>query len=205
MRRLLPTARSILIHSRQSAVLIGAGLLAMAVASLSPAAASTAHPAARPAAPLVTAVAKPAGPVTREIVFEAPLPGRAVNSPFGLRKLAIDARARQHKGVDIAAPQGSTVHVTAEGVVARIGYDPEGYGNFIEVRHPNGMSSIYGHLSRVDVASGMALAAGQRIGLVGSTGRSTGPHLHFEIRRNDAVVNPVKIVGRRFAIVVKTA
>lgn len=205
MRRLLPTARSILIHSGQSAALVGAGLLAMAAAPLSTAATAASRPEARPAAPLVTAVAKPAGPITRQIVFEAPLPGRSVNSPFGLRKLAIDAHARQHKGVDIAAPQGSTVHVTAEGVVVRIGYDAEGYGNFIEVRHPNGMSSIYGHLSRVDVASGMALTAGQRIGLVGSTGRSTGPHLHFEIRRNDVVVNPVKVVGRQFAIVVKTA
>ena len=75
--------------------------------------------------------------------------------------------------------------------------------NFIEVRHPNGMSTLYAHLSRIDVTRGAAIAAGQRIGLVGSTGYSTGPHLHFEVRRNDAQINPAKVVGRSFAVVVE--
>ena len=75
--------------------------------------------------------------------------------------------------------------------------------SFIEVRHPNGMSTLYGHLSRIDVANGDAVAPGQRIGLVGSTGYSTGPHLHFEVRRGGAQVNPTKVVDRHFEVTVK--
>jgi murein DD-endopeptidase MepM/ murein hydrolase activator NlpD len=202
MRRLLPTARSFLIHSGQTAALVGAGLLAMAAAPLSPTAPLAAAPAARPEAPPVQAVAHPAGPVTRTIVFQAPLPGHAVNSPFGLRKLSFEAHARQHKGVDIAAPKGSSVYATAEGVVARTGYDAGGYGNFVELRHPNGMTSLYGHLSRIDVSRGRTIAGGDRLGLVGSTGRSTGPHLHFEVRRADVVVNPARVVGHPFKVTI---
>ncbi|RYG81536.1 MAG: M23 family metallopeptidase, partial [Alphaproteobacteria bacterium] len=98
---------------------------------------------------------------------------------------------------------GTTVFTAAEGEVVRTGYDPEGYGNFIEVRHPNGMSTLYGHLSRIDVANGDAVTMGQRIGLVGSTGYSTGPHLHFEVRRDGAQVNPTKVVDRHFEVTVK--
>ena len=156
-----------------------------------------------PAAPPVQAVAKPAGPVTRKVLFEAPVKGYRINSPFGLRKLAIEAKARAHKGVDIAAPTGTSVFATTEGKVLRAGYQAGGYGNFIEVQHPNGMTSLYGHLSRIDVHSGKAVTAGERIGLVGSTGYSTGPHLHFEVRRNGGQVDPAKIVGQSFDIRVK--
>ncbi len=145
-----------------------------------------------------------AGPVTRQIAFAAPVRGYAINSAFGLRKLAIEAKARAHKGVDIAAPKGTGVFTAAEGRVVRTGYEAGGYGNFIEVRHPNGMSTLYAHLSRIDVTRGAAIATGQRIGLVGSTGYSTGPHLHFEVRRNDAQVNPAKVVGRSFSVAAKT-
>ncbi|EHN76756.1 M23 peptidase domain protein [Streptomyces coelicoflavus ZG0656] len=72
----------------------------------------------------------------REIGFSAPVRGYAINSPFGLRKLAIEARARAHKGVDIAAPKGTSVFTAAEGRIVRTGYDAGGYGAFIEVRHP---------------------------------------------------------------------
>lgn len=202
MRRLLPTARSFLIHSGQAASLAGVAVLAMAAAPLSmPVAAAGSEAVAVPEAPPVTAVAEPAGPVTRLIAFEAPIPGHAVNSPFGLRRLP-GQPARHHAGVDIAAPSGTGVFVSAEGLVLRTGYEPAGYGRFVEIRHPNGMSTLYGHLSRVDVASGSAVEAGDRIGLVGSTGRSTGPHLHFEVRRGNRKVNPSKIMGRAFKFVV---
>jgi murein DD-endopeptidase MepM/ murein hydrolase activator NlpD len=158
-----------------------------------------------PAAPPIKAVAEPAGPIMRKIVFETPLKGYRVNSPFGLRKLAIEAKARAHKGVDIAAPTGTSVFATTEGRVVRAGYQAGGYGNFIEVKHPNGLSSVYGHLSRIDVHTGKAVAAGERIGLVGSTGYSTGPHLHFEVRRNGGQVDPAKVVGQSFDVRVKTA
>ncbi len=140
------------------------------------------------------------------VLAAAAAPGVTRETPppaYGLRKLAIEARARAHKGVDIAAPKGTTVFTAAEGRIVRTGYDAGGYGNFIEVRHPNGLSTVYGHLSRIDVASGDAVTPGQRIGLVGSTGYSTGPHLHFEVRRNGGQVNPTKVMGRHFDVAVK--
>jgi len=205
MRSLLPTARSILIHTGQTAILAGMAVLAMAAAPMSApvgdAAATTETPALAP----IQAVAEPAGPVTRKLLFSTPVRGYGVNSPFGLRKLAGEARARAHKGVDIAAPKGTGVQVAAEGRVLRTGYDAGGFGNFIEVSHPNGMTSLYGHLSRIDVASGMTVEQGQRIGLVGSTGYSTGPHLHFQIERNGRTVDPARVVGRSFDVVVKVS
>lgn len=202
MRRLLPTARSFLIHSGQAASLAAVAVLAMAAAPLTAATDNAPVEAlAAPEAPPMTAVAEPAGPVTRLIAFEAPVRHYEINSPFGLRRLPGQA-ARNHEGVDIAAPLGTGVYVAAEGSVLRTGYDPAGYGRFVEIRHPNGMTTLYGHLSRLDVASGDAVEAGARIGLVGSTGRSTGAHLHFEVRRGDRQVNPVKVMGRAFEVVV---
>ena len=202
MRRLLPTARSFLIHSGQAASLAAVAVLAMAFAPITASDDPTpVETLAVPESPPMTAVAEPAGPVTRLISFEAPVRGYEINSPFGLRRLPGQA-ARNHDGVDIAAPSGTGVFVSAEGSVLRTGYEPAGYGRFAEIRHPNGMTTLYGHLSRLDVASGDRIEAGSRIGLVGSTGRSTGPHLHFEVRRGDRQVNPVKVMGRAFEVVV---
>ncbi|HEY0598706.1 M23 family metallopeptidase [Brevundimonas sp.] len=206
MRRLLPTARSFLFHSGQAAALASVAVLAMAFAPApEPYYAPAEAELAVPEAPPVTAVAQPAGAITRLIAFVAPLRGYAINSAFGLRRLAGEARARQHKGVDMAAPQGTSVFVACEGEVLRTGYDADGYGRFIEVRHPNGMSTLYAHLSRIDVARGDRVAADEQIGLVGSTGRSTGPHLHFEVRRDQAQVNPTSVLGQAFEIVVDPA
>ncbi|MGX1801299.1 M23 family metallopeptidase [Brevundimonas naejangsanensis] len=204
--RLVPTAvRPHVIRFGQTGAMVGLAVLAMAAAPVGmiSGAPEKVIEVSVPTAPPVKAVAEPAGPVTRKIVFEAPLKGYRINSPFGLRKLAIEAKARTHKGVDIAAPTGTSVFATTEGKVLRAGYDAGGYGNFIEVQHPNGMTSLYGHLSRIDVHSGKAVTAGERIGLVGSTGYSTGPHLHFEVRRNGGQVDPAKIVGQSFDIRVK--
>lgn len=207
MRSPVSITRSFLIHSGQTLMLAGMAVLAMAAAPMGPVsvAAAADTTAESPEAAPVQAVAEPAGPVTREIEFSGPVRGYGVNSPYGLRKLAGEARARAHKGVDIAAPRGTGVYVAAEGRVLRTGYDAGGYGNFIEVAHPNGMTTLYGHLSRVDVASGMVLESGHRIGLVGSTGYSTGPHLHFEVTRNGRTVNPAKVVGRAFAVVIRAS
>lgn len=205
MRFLPPAIRPLAIRFGQTGVVAATAVLAMAAAPLAAVSAQPEKPvdASAPAAPPVKAVAEPAGPLTRKVAFEAPVKGYRINSAFGLRKLAIEAKARAHKGVDIAAPTGTTVFSTAEGRVVRAGYQAGGYGNFIEVKHPNGMSSVYGHLSRIDVRAGQGVAAGERIGLVGSTGYSTGPHLHFEVRRNGGQVNPVKVVGQSFDIRVK--
>ncbi len=200
MRRLLPPARSYLIRFGQTAGLLAIAGMAMAAAPLAPVSLNADKPVAIPAPAPVIAVAAPAGPVTREIAFAEPVPGFAINSKFGMRRLGGEPGVRQHRGVDIAAPTGTSVYASAEGQVLRIGYDPEGYGNFIEMRHPNGMTSLYGHLSRVDVASGDKIVPGERIGLIGSTGYSTGPHLHFEIRRGGAQINPTKVMGRSFQV-----
>lgn len=199
MRRLLPTARSFLTHSGQAMGMTSVAILAMAAAPAGSGRADDAVTFAQPVAPPMTAVAEPAGPVTRKITFVEPVAGYSINSVFGPRRLPGEAE-RQHDGVDIAAPQGTGVYTAAEGRVVRTGDDTAGYGRFVEVQHPNGMSTLYGHLSRIDVASGDTLAAGDRIGLVGSTGRSTGPHLHFEVRRGERRLNPSKVLKQQFQI-----
>ena len=93
-----------------------------------------------------------------------------------------------------AAPRGTSVYAAAEGEVVRRGYDAAGYGNFVELRHPNGMTTLYGHMSRVDLATGDKVYAGSRVGLVGSTGRSTGPHCHLEVWLDGKPLNPMAFV-----------
>ena len=207
MRFLPPAVRPLAIRFGQTSVVAVTAVLAMAGAPLGAAgpAPDKVEDLSAPAAPPVQAVARPAGPMTRKVMFEAPVKGYRINSAFGLRKLAIEAKARAHKGVDIAAPMGTSVYTTAEGRVVRAGFQAGGYGNFIEVKHPNGLSSVYGHLSRIDVHTGQVVASGERIGLVGSTGYSTGPHLHFEVRRNGGQVNPTKVVGQGFDVKVRAS
>ena len=202
MRLYAPRLRALLIHTSQTAGLVAVACLAMAAAPITPSTEADTAPEiiSLPVKPPVVAVAAPPKPMTRPMTFAEPVPGHAINSKFGMRRLGGEPGARQHKGVDIAAPMGTSVYGSAEGVVLRIGYDPAGYGNFIEMRHPNGMTSLYGHLSRVDVASGDTVKPGQRTGLIGSTGYSTGPHLHFEIRREGAQINPAKVIGRSFQV-----
>ena len=203
MRRLDARLRTLATQSGQSLGLVAMAVMAMAAA---PIATPAGDPAAMedegPVAPPVVAVAEPAGPVTREIRFEMPLKGYAINSRFGMRRLGGEGAARAHNGVDMAAPTGTGVFASAEGVVVRTGYQPEGYGRFVEVAHPNGMTTKYAHMSRVDVATGMAVAGGDRLGLVGSTGYSTGPHLHFEVRRGGSPINPARVLERSFDVVV---
>lgn len=180
----------------QAGGVIALGLFAMAAAPLGAAAVPPENEVgAPPVAAPIQAVARPAGPVTGKMAFQAPLKGYRVNSPFGLRKLSIETRARQHKGVDIAAPTGTAVYSTARGRVVRTGYQAGGYGNFIEIKHPNGMSSLYAHLSKIEVRPGQTVRPEWIIGRVGSTGHSTGPHLHFEMKSNGVQVNPARLVG----------
>lgn len=203
MRRLLPTARAFVTHSGQTAALAGVAVLAMAMAPADRE--PDIETFALPELPPITAVATPAGPLTRPMTFEEPVRGFAINSRFGMRRLGGEPGVRMHKGVDIAAPTGTTVYSAAEGEIVRIGHQPSGYGNFIEMRHPNGMTTMYAHLSRIDVASRDRVQGGERIGLVGSTGYSTGPHLHFEVRRGGDQVNPARVVGETFQVVVEPA
>jgi murein DD-endopeptidase MepM/ murein hydrolase activator NlpD len=107
-----------------------------------------------------------------------------VTSEYGMRN------GSQHEGIDIAAPQGTPVNATFEGKVTSAGMTSGGYGNLIEIDHGNGTVTRYGHLASIDVKVGDSVKAGQKIGGVGSTGRSSGNHLHYEIRRNGKAVDP---------------
>jgi murein DD-endopeptidase MepM/ murein hydrolase activator NlpD len=103
---------------------------------------------------------------------------------------------RGHDGIDLAADTGEPVYAAADGKVVSAGDDGGGYGNMVRIRHADGTSTIYGHLSRFGVKKGQQVKAGQRIGAVGSTGHSTGPHLHFEVRNGkDVAINPNTYLG----------
>jgi len=119
--------------------------------------------------------------------------GRPIEAPrssgFGYRTDPFLGRPALHSGVDFSAPTGSAVRATAGGRVVEARWNG-GYGRMIEIEHAHGISTRYAHLSHIDVKEGQTVVAGQVIGRVGSTGRSTGPHLHYETRRGDKAVNP---------------
>jgi len=118
-----------------------------------------------------------------------PLKGGYVSSRFGKRVDPFTKRVTFHSGVDIASPKGTAFTAMADGVVTWSG-KRAGYGNMVEIDHGDGRSTRYGHASALLVAKGDYVKKGQKIGLVGSTGRSTGPHLHFEVLMNGKQINP---------------
>lgn len=122
--------------------------------------------------------------------YHTPHPGR-VSSPYGYR-----ARfGRMHKGVDISLKLNDTIYAAYDGKVRLTNYEPKGYGNYIILRHPNKLETVYGHLNKILVKPNQVVKAGQPIGLGGSTGRSTGPHLHFETRFMGYAINPAAIIN----------
>jgi murein DD-endopeptidase MepM/ murein hydrolase activator NlpD len=145
-------------------------------------------PAAKPqAAPAAAKKAAPARPAERASrsgrEWVSPLVGR-LTSGYGRRW------GRQHAGIDVAAPVGVPVRAAAAGQVILAGWGG-GYGNLVRIRHADGTVSAYAHLSRI-LTDGGRVAAGEIIGRVGNTGRSTGPHLHFEVRVNNSPLDPVR-------------
>ena len=113
-----------------------------------------------------------------------------INNEFGFRRNPFGGRTYEfHGGMDIDGERGDIVVAPANGTIIKSGWQG-GYGNMIEVDHGNGLTSRYGHLSKIEVEVGDSVSRGQLIGFVGSTGRSTGPHLHYEIRMNDKPINP---------------
>lgn len=124
-----------------------------------------------------------------------PLARMRLSSAYGLRFHPILGGYRQHKGVDLAAPAGSPIYATADGVVSRADW-AGGYGLAVELRHAGGIETRYGHMSRLNVAAGQRVRKGDTIGFVGSTGRSTGPHLHYEVLVRGQAVNPMGYLRR---------
>jgi murein DD-endopeptidase MepM/ murein hydrolase activator NlpD len=123
-----------------------------------------------------------------------PVPGELdVSSPFGVRMDPFLGRPAMHTGVDLRGDLGERVHATAGGMVQIAGRDG-GYGKMVEIDHGNGFSTRYGHLSEIDVRVGQEVHLGDTIGRIGSTGRSTGPHLHYETRINGEAVDPQKFL-----------
>ena len=119
-----------------------------------------------------------------------PLEGAQLTSGFGMRNHPVLGGRRQHAGIDLAAPTGTPVYATADGVVSRADWYSS-YGLYISVEHGASMQTRYAHLSRLAVAAGDNVKKGDLIGYVGSTGRSTGPHLHYEVRVDGLAVNPI--------------
>lgn len=119
-----------------------------------------------------------------------PVSGTNFTSGFGVRSDPFRGRAAMHAGIDLAGPMGTKIYATADGVVGRSGW-VNGYGNLVELNHGRGIQTRFGHLSKSFVTSGQHVKRGDLIALMGSTGRSTGSHLHYEVRIDGKAVNPV--------------
>lgn len=119
--------------------------------------------------------------------FSLPVPGY-ITSKFGPR------RYRYHYGIDLKLQTGDSVRTAFDGQVRIVGWDPRGYGHYVVIRHNNGLETVYGHLSTPLVDENMRVYSGETIGLGGNTGRSTGPHLHFEFRYLGNAFNPELII-----------
>ncbi len=154
----------------------------------------------KPSAP--PQVPSPQGPTTPEAkpetdleISDVHLPVRApVSSNFGVRKDPFTKELRFHKGLDLAAPEGTEVRAALGGEVVFAGYKA-GYGNLVIVQHPGGLETTYAHLGSISVKKGDSIAAEQVLGLVGNTGHSTAPHLHFEVQRLGEPMDPRAALG----------
>jgi len=135
------------------------------------------------------------GKSIRQFLLRNPVPNGIFKSGFGMRRHPILGFARMHTGVDWAAPRGTPIIATGNGVVEKAGWDSGGYGNQTIVRHANGYESSYNHQSAIakGVVPGAKVRQGQVIGWVGTTGESTGPHLHYEMIVNGTKVDPLRI------------
>lgn len=122
-----------------------------------------------------------------------PVADIAMTSTFGMREHPLLGGRRMHKGVDLAAPMGTPVHAAADGMVERADWF-SGYGLYVALEHGGNIETRYGHMSRLNVAAGQYVHKGDIIGYVGSTGRSTGPHLHYEVRINGEAVDPLPYI-----------
>jgi murein DD-endopeptidase MepM/ murein hydrolase activator NlpD len=126
-----------------------------------------------------------------------PLEKSVLTSSFGKRQSPITGKFHTHKGIDLASPIGSSVLSCREGKIKTVERGNPVYGNYIIVHHPNGMESLYAHLSRISVEKGEDVRKGQKIGEVGVTGMTTGPHLHFEIKQNGEPLDPEKYLKKQ--------
>ena len=137
----------------------------------------------------------PAGTNLPGLILSWPIAGARITQPFGPSDLLLEPPLGPyphfHTGIDLAARYGTRVNAAADGVVVAVANTNVGYGNYVIVAHGGGIMTLYGHLLETDVRVGDRVARGHRIGLEGTSGLSTGPHLHFELRANDQVTDPM--------------
>jgi murein DD-endopeptidase MepM/ murein hydrolase activator NlpD len=136
----------------------------------------------------------------RKLPIANPAPGKAVSSSFGIRRDPIIGRRAMHAGMDFRAQTGAPVRASGAGVVTFAGRNG-GYGRMVEIDHGGGLTTRYAHLSRIAVSVGDRIEPGAIVGKVGSSGRSTGPHLHYEVRRGGKALNPLTFIkaGKQIA------
>ena len=136
----------------------------------------------------------------RVVPIHNPAPGQAVSSSFGVRRDPILRTPAMHAGIDFRATPGTAIRAAGAGTVVKAGWNG-GYGRMVEIDHGNGLSTRYAHMSRIRVRQGDRIDTGDVVGEVGSSGRSTGPHLHYEVRRNGNAVDPLRFLkaGRKIA------
>ena len=144
------------------------------------------------------------GQSKKRTFLASPMEFSRLSSGFAMRFHPLLQKWRAHLGVDYAAPTGTPVRTVGDGVVEFAGQQ-NGYGNVVQIKHNNARSTLYAHLSRIDVKAGQRIEQGQRIGAVGSTGWSTGPHLHFEFRVNGQHQDPLRIAKASEAVAVAPA
>ena len=143
-----------------------------------------------------TGVAAPAPIASVSVPSRMPLADAVMTSDFGMRTHPVLGGRRNHKGIDLAQPMGTPVYATADGLVGKAEWFSS-YGNYIQIEHGGEMQTRYAHLSGYAVSAGQFVHKGDLIGYVGSTGRSTGPHLHYEMRIGGQAVNPLSTLGKR--------
>lgn len=114
-----------------------------------------------------------------------------IGSSFGYRIDPIYKNIRMHQGLDFTAPAGTPIYATADGVVEVAGFSADGYGNKVVINHGFGYQTLYGHMVKVNTSAGQKVTRGQVIGYIGSTGKSTGPHCHYEVIKRGAKVDPI--------------
>ncbi|MBA3862952.1 MAG: M23 family peptidase [Erythrobacter sp.] len=138
----------------------------------------------------ITAFSSPIPQRAISVPSRMPLEGAQLTSNYGMRTHPVLGGRRNHTGIDLAAPTGTPIYATADGVIGRADWYSS-YGLYISINHGATMETRYAHLSRLAVAAGDNVKKGDLIGYVGSTGRSTGPHLHYEVRVDGLAVNPI--------------
>ena len=132
------------------------------------------------------------GQSAKKLLMKTPIDGARLSSGFGMRKHPIRGYMKKHQGVDFAAPKGTPIYAAGDGVIEMKQWY-KGYGKYIRIRHANNFKTAYGHMSKFNKTPGGRVKQKQIIGYVGSTGHSTGPHLHYEVLKNNIRINPQKL------------